>query len=42
MQVLVNLGEHPLPLPAGAQVLVASGPLVDGTLPKDTAAWLAA
>ena len=36
----VNLGAEPLPLPAGAEVLVASGDVVDGSLPADTAAWL--
>ena len=36
----VNLGTDPVPLPAG-RVLVASGPLADGALPADTAAWLA-
>ncbi|MCA0296129.1 MAG: glycoside hydrolase family 13 protein [Actinobacteria bacterium] len=36
----VNLGAEPLPLPAGATVLVSSEPLVDGALPADTAAWL--
>jgi alpha-glucosidase len=36
----VNLGAQPLPLPDGALVRVASGPVVDGALPPDTAAWL--
>ena len=37
---LVNLGPAPVPLPDGASVLLASGPL-DGTLlPADTAVWL--
>ena len=36
---LVNCGTSPAPLPAGA-VLVASGPLEDGLLPPDTAAWV--
>ena len=36
---LVNCGSTPTPLPAGA-VLVASGPLEDGLLPPDTAAWV--
>jgi alpha-glucosidase len=35
----LNAGDDPLPLPAG-EVLLASGPLVDGTLPADTAVWL--
>ena len=38
--VVVNLGPSPVPLPMGARVLVASGPLPeDGTLPTDTAVW---
>ena len=36
----VNLGSHPVPLPQGAGVLLASGPLTAGLLPVDTAAWL--
>lgn len=36
----VNVGVEPLPLPDGATVLLASGDLVDGALPTDTAAWL--
>jgi alpha-glucosidase len=36
----VNLGDDAVPLPAG-EVLLASGPLADGALPTDTAAWLA-
>ncbi|WP_019159688.1 glycoside hydrolase family 13 protein [Brevibacterium senegalense] len=39
-RVLLNLGPA-LPLPEDATVLVASGPLQDGTLPTDTAVWLA-
>jgi alpha-glucosidase len=35
----VNLGESSVPLPDGT-VLLASGPLTDGTLPPDTAVWL--
>jgi alpha-glucosidase len=35
----VNFGEE-IELPVGAEVLVASGPLNDGKLPTDTAAWL--
>ncbi len=38
---VVNLGAEPVPLPTGAQVLLASGPLADGLLPPDTAGWLA-
>jgi hypothetical protein len=34
---VVNLGEHPVPVPA--EPLLASEPLVDGQLPPDTAAW---
>jgi alpha-glucosidase len=42
LRLVVNLGEHPEPLPEG-EVLLASGPLVpDGHLPPDTAAWLSA
>lgn len=37
---LVNFGENAHPLPADAQVLLASGPLTDGALPQDTAVWL--
>jgi len=42
VRVLVNFGDRPLPLPADADVLVASGPLADGgsALPSDTAVWL--
>jgi alpha-glucosidase len=37
-----NLGSEPLRLPAGRQVLLASGPLTaDGALTRDTAVWLA-
>ena len=40
VSVLVNLGAAPIPLPAGARVLVASGELAaDGALPMDTAVW---
>ncbi|MER8184170.1 glycoside hydrolase family 13 protein [Kitasatospora sp. NPDC094015] len=37
---VVNLGADPVPLPAGAAVLLASGPVTGGLLPADTAAWL--
>lgn len=37
---LVNLGDAPLALPAGASVLLASGPLVDNLVPTDTCVWL--
>jgi alpha-glucosidase len=36
---VVNLGTAPVPLPAGATVLLASGP-VDGEIGPDTAVWL--
>jgi alpha-glucosidase len=37
--VVVNFGLEPLPLPAG-DVALTSGPLDDGTLPRDTTVWL--
>ncbi|MGQ2914183.1 glycoside hydrolase family 13 protein [Microbacterium aurantiacum] len=40
LTVVANTGSTAVPLPAG-RVLVASGPLGDGTLPGDTAVWLA-
>ena len=36
---VVNTGDAPLRLPAG-EVLLSSGPLADGALPPDTAAWV--
>ena len=36
-----NLGAEPVPLPPHREILLASGPLPDGILPADTAAWLA-
>jgi alpha-glucosidase len=36
---IVNLGTELVPLLPG-EVLLASGPLTDGSLPPDTAAWL--
>jgi len=37
-----NLGAAPVPLPPHREVLLASGALApDGTLPRDTAVWLA-
>jgi alpha-glucosidase len=36
----VNFGEAEWPLPDGAEVLLASGPVDGGTLPADTAVWL--
>jgi alpha-glucosidase len=39
---VVNLSDGPVPLPAGATVLLGSGPgIADGALPPDAAAWLA-
>ncbi len=35
----LNAGSMPLELPSG-EVLLASGPLADGLLPPDTAAWV--
>ncbi len=37
---VVNFSPAPAPLPPDAEVLLASGPLDDGKLPSDTAAWL--
>lgn len=37
---IVNFGEEALVLPAEAEVVLASGPLADGRLPRDTAIWL--
>ncbi len=37
---VVNLTATPVPLPTHTQVLIASGPLADATLPADTAVWL--
>ncbi|WP_406462585.1 glycoside hydrolase family 13 protein [Streptomyces sp. NBC_00111] len=37
---VVNASESAVALPEGADVLIASGPLADGELPPDTAAWL--
>jgi alpha-glucosidase len=38
---VVNLAEQPADLPLHKEILVASDPLVDGKLPRDTAVWLA-
>ncbi|MEI5582522.1 MULTISPECIES: glycoside hydrolase family 13 protein [unclassified Agromyces] len=38
-EVAINFGTEPARLPPG-EVLVASGPLVDGRLPGETAVWL--
>ncbi|GAA4736968.1 glycoside hydrolase family 13 protein [Isoptericola chiayiensis] len=35
----VNLGTRPVDLPPGADVVLASAPLVEGALPADTAVW---
>jgi alpha-glucosidase len=37
---LVNFGPDPVALPPGSTLVLASGPLSDGSLPADTAAWL--
>ena len=37
---IANLGTAPLPLPNGSHPFLASDPLVDRTLPSDTAVWL--
>lgn len=37
--VLANLGDAPVQLPAGAEVLVSSEPLVDGLVPTDVTVW---
>ena len=39
---VVNLDDAPQPLPPHDAVLLTSGPLEDGLLPPDTAAWLTA
>jgi alpha-glucosidase len=39
VRCLLNMGDAAVELPAG-EVLLASGPLVDGRLPPDTAVWL--
>ncbi|MFG2718406.1 glycoside hydrolase family 13 protein [Streptomyces sp. NPDC048416] len=39
---VVNLGDAPVPLPTHRALLLASGPLAGGLLPKDTAVWLRA
>ncbi|XVX19015.1 glycoside hydrolase family 13 protein [Actinomycetota bacterium] len=40
VQVLANTDSTDVPLPEGAEVLLASGDLVDGRLPSDTTVWL--
>jgi len=37
---IVNVSAPPIELPAGAEVLLASGPLAGTTVPADTAVWL--
>jgi alpha-glucosidase len=37
---VVNISAQPVPLPPHDAVLLTSGPLADGKLPPDTAAWL--
>ena len=37
---LVNLSPEPVALPEGSTLLVASGPLQEGGVPTDTAAWV--
>ena len=37
---VLNLSEAAVPLPPHNELLLASGPLDDGRLPPDTAAWL--
>ncbi|MFJ3700829.1 MULTISPECIES: glycoside hydrolase family 13 protein [unclassified Streptomyces] len=37
---LLNASATAVPLPEGARVLLASGPLPDGAVPPDTAVWL--
>jgi alpha-glucosidase len=40
VRCVANLSGRPVPLPDGASVLLASGPLADDGLPADTAVWL--
>ncbi|QZY29570.1 glycoside hydrolase family 13 protein [Nocardioides coralli] len=40
LQVVLNCGDSPVGLPAGTEVLVASGPVEGDKLPGDTAVWL--
>src|SRR5207249_1332560 len=37
---VVNLGTEPVPIPDGADVLLASAELAEGALPAGTAVWL--
>jgi alpha-glucosidase len=38
---VLNLGAEPVAMPAGAEVLLSSSPLVDGKVTADSAVWLA-
>jgi alpha-glucosidase len=40
LRCVANLSAVPVPLPAGAAVLLSSGPLDGGLLPPDSTAWL--
>jgi alpha-glucosidase len=40
VRCIANLSPHPVELPAGATVLLASSPLTGGLLPPDATAWL--
>jgi alpha-glucosidase len=40
VRVVANVSSAPVPLPAG-RVLVSSGPLGDGSIPRDTTVWIA-
>lgn len=40
VRCVVNFGAEPVDSPEGAEVLLASGEVVDGRLPRDTAVWL--
>ena len=40
VRCVVNFGAEPVESPEGAEVLLASGEVVDGRLPRDTAVWL--
>ena len=39
-ECVVNFSPEPVTLPEGVEVALSSGPVVDGLLPTDTAAWL--
>lgn len=39
LAVLTNFGAAPVPLPAGAEVLVTSAPLEDAAVPTDVTVW---